>query len=127
MIKIVSKSILIADDEYGFRFPLIIFLRNNCFNVLEASNKMEICNNISKANLLIMDVIFPVKKEGIEIVKEIRKYSDEKIKNIPVIFNSVLDENMCADELKDIDRRSYIWLQKPYELSEMVKAISKLI
>lgn len=119
-----SKTILIADDEYGFRYPIRIYLDNLKFNVIEASNKEEVFENISQANILMMDVIFPAKREGIDIVKEIRKHKDEKVRNIPVIFYSILNEIMFMDELKGIDK--YVWLQKPFEFSAILNALREL-
>ena len=121
-----KRTILIADDEYGFRFPYQIYLMQNDFDVLEASNKDETFEKISDADLLIMDVLFPDKKEGIEIVNEIRNGEDEKIKNIPVIFFSIFPESMCADELLE-GVKPYTWLQKPFEFETLVNEINKLI
>lgn len=121
-----KRTILIADDEYGFRYPFRIYLKHNDFDVLEASNKDETFKKISDADLLMMDVVFPSNKEGIEIVNEIRNSEDGKIKNIPVIFFSILSESMCAGELLE-DVKPYTWLQKPFEFETLVNEINKLI
>jgi len=121
-----EKTILIADDEYGFRFPCLIYLRQHGFTIIEASNETEVLVKISDADLLMMDVIFPNAREGIEIVNKIRKLEDEKIKNIPVIFFSILPESICVDELLE-DAKPYKWLQKPFEFKELLNQINKLI
>lgn len=121
-----GKTILIADDEYGFRYPLMIFLKSKGFNVLEAKNRNEVFETISKVDILMMDVIFPENREGIEIVKEIRQKEDKKIKSIPVIFYSILSEDMCINELIGIDKQSYRWLKKPVEYTDLLKVISEL-
>jgi len=123
----MKRTILIADDEYGFRYPLLIYLKQQGHDVMEAKNRDEIFKNIGQFDILMMDVIFPKNKEGIDIVKEIRNRESELNKKIPVIFYSILNENMCAEELKDIDKKSYVWLHKPFELTAVDKAISYLI
>lgn len=123
----MNKTILIADDEYGFRYPISIYLKNNGFNVDEASNKDEIYLKICKVDLLMMDIIFPKDREGIEIVKEIRNIEDEKVKNIPVIFYSILDENTCLDIMNNIDFHPYRWLQKPFEFEKLGNMIKELL
>lgn len=120
------NTILIADDEFGFRYPLTIFLKNKGFNTIEAKDSTDVFENISKADILIMDVIFPDNREGIDIVKEIRQKEDKKIKNIPIIFYSILSEGMCTKELENIDKKSYFWLQKPFEFTDLLKAITEL-
>ena len=121
-----KKTILVADDEYGFRFPYLIYLRRRDFDVMEASTETEVFANISDADLLMMDVIFPDNREGIEIVKKIRKHEDEKIRNVPVIFYSILPENMCVGESLE-DAEPYDWLQKPFEFEHLLNKINKLI
>ena len=121
-----ERTILIADDEYGFRFPYRIYLKQQGFDVIEASNEDEIFEKIYGADLLMMDVIFPENREGIEIVNKIRKHENEKIKNIPVIFFSILPKNICEDEpLEGV--KSYTWLQKPFEFETLLNEIKKLI
>ena len=123
-----NKSILIADDEYGFRFPLLIYLKQKGFNAFEASNRKEIIARISDVDLLIMDVIFPDQKEGIDIVHNIRKSENKKIKNIPVIFYSILSKDMVIDQLKDMkEGEEYEWLQKPFEFETLLDIIKKII
>ncbi len=121
-----NKTILVADDEYGFRFPIRKFLESIGYNVMEAKNEQEVFQKVSEADFLVIDVIFPEKKEGIDIVKKIRLDQNEKIKNIPVIFFSILSDSMCIEELHGLDKRSYSWLQKPFEFTELNKAILEL-
>ena len=119
-----KKTILVADDEYGFRFPFRIYLKNHGFNVIEASNGGEVFGKIAAADLLMIDVIFPESREGIEIVKKIRNYKDEKIKNIPVIFFSILFESACVGEVSE-GLEPYSWLQKPFEFETLLDEINK--
>ena len=121
-----ERTILIADDEYGFRFPCRMYLKSRGYNVEEASDENEVHKKISGADLLMMDVIFPDSIEGINIVKEIRKSGDENIKNIPVIFFSILSESACAEESLE-NAKPYTWLQKPFEFETLLTEIKKLI
>ena len=121
-----KRTILIADDEYGFRFPCRMYLRSRGFNVEEASNNKEVFERISDADLLMMDVIFPDNREGIEIVKKIRKSGDENIENISVICFSILSESACAKESLE-DAEPYIWLQKPFEFETLLTKIKELM
>jgi len=123
-----KKKILVADDELGFRLPYLIYLKQHNFNAIEASNKDEVFAEIVDVDLLMMDVMFPdpKKREGIGIVRKIREKEDETIKNIPVIFYSVLPESACTDELSE-DLEPYIWLQKPFEFETLLDKIKELI
>ncbi len=69
-----SKKILIVEDEKGLRLPLAAVLRNEGFNVMEATDGEQ---GLQKAlethpDLMIVDIVMPV-LDGISMLKKLRE------------------------------------------------------
>jgi DNA-binding NtrC family response regulator len=121
MIRMPKKTILIADDDLGYRFPIKNLFEDD-FEVLEADNIEQMKALASSADSWIVDVRLPSEKmEGIEAVRQLWKGS----KKPKVIFISVMPEWTAKRQLQALkdDSIPYQWLEKPFELELLFKIV----
>ncbi len=105
--------ILIVDDEVQIRKLLNISLTARDFKVLEANNGREAISfsGTLKPDAIILDLGLP-DLSGLDVLKEIRTYSD-----VPIIILSVQDDSDVVVHALDIGADDYI--TKPFEPKEL--------
>jgi len=118
-----KSKILVIDDEKGFLDLARTRLNAEGYNVITASNGTE---GIEKAksqrpDLVICDIRMP-KKDGYEVLKEIRQSID---KNLPIIIISVIDDFEKIEEAYDDEADFYV--SKPVEFITLSKNIRTLL
>ncbi|MEG2458163.1 MAG: response regulator transcription factor [Bacilli bacterium] len=116
----MQNTILVVDDEEEIRNLLEIYLLNEGYQVIKASNgeeAVEMAEN-KDIQLIVLDVMMP-KMNGIEACKIIR----EKM-NIPILMLSAKSEDM--DKIQGIMTGADDYITKPFnplELTVRVKAL----
>ena len=94
------------------------------YNVLLAQNGREAINifseNISTISCIILDLTMP-ELDGVEALAELRKISY----SVPIIISSGYCESDIEDRFKNMNISGF--LQKPYQISEIVTAIKKAL
>lgn len=116
----MKNTILVVDDEAEIRNLLEIYLSNEGYEVIKASNGEEAIEivNSKDIKLIVLDVMMP-KMDGIETCKRIR----EKM-NIPILMLSAKSEDM--DKIQGIMTGADDYITKPFnplELTVRVKAL----
>ena len=116
----MKNTILVVDDEAEIRNLLEIYLSNEGYEVIKASNGEEAIEivNSKDIKLIVLDVMLP-KMDGIETCKRIR----EKM-NIPILMLSAKSEDM--DKIQGIMTGADDYITKPFnplELTVRVKAL----
>ena len=116
----MKNTILVVDDEAEIRNLLEIYLSNEGYEVIKASNGEEAIEivNSKYIKLIVLDVMMP-KMDGIETCKRIR----EKM-NIPILMLSAKSEDM--DKIQGIMTGADDYITKPFnplELTVRVKAL----
>ena len=116
-----DKVILIAEDEeVNFRFLEVLILRTNA-KVLRAKNGQEavdLCRNISKIDLVLMDIKMPVMSgyDAIIAIKRIRT-------NLPIIVQTALGAH--AEMVKCQNLGSDDFVSKPIDINLLIKKIER--
>lgn len=89
----LSKKILVIEDDLDFRKSLYDLLGHE-FSFIAADDGEQGIERllVHRPDLVILDLLLP-KIDGFEILKRIREYPDEGIKNTPVIVLSNLASN----------------------------------
>ncbi|MFL0196482.1 response regulator transcription factor [Clostridium sp. WILCCON 0269] len=114
-----KEIILVVDDEKEIRDLIKIYLANEGYDVLKASDGLEalrILNNID-VDLVILDVMMP-KMDGIETCIKIRQG-----KNMPIIMLSAKSEDL--DKILGLTTGADDYVTKPFnplELAARVKS-----
>lgn len=114
-----NLKILVVDDEDDIRNLLCDFLRNDKFIPIEAEDGEDALNKFNKysneLSLIILDVMMP-KKDGFEVLKEIRKVSD-----IPIIMLTAKVQE--KDQLNGFEYGADDYIQKPFLPSVLMARI----
>lgn len=116
----MASKILVVDDEKEIRNLIEIYLKNEGYTVIKASNGEEALEVLEKEEiqLMILDIMMP-KMDGMEVCRRVREYL-----NIPILMLSAKSEDM--DKIAGIMTGADDYLTKPFnplELSVRVKAL----
>jgi two-component system cell cycle sensor histidine kinase/response regulator CckA len=119
-----GEHILLVEDEPEVREFLSRALRQSGYEIFEAKDANQAFSILDKEKgnlaLIFSDVILP-DLNGIELVEQIiAEYPD-----IKAILNSgYMDEKI---QISEIRKRGFLFLQKPYRLTELLKTVKKAI
>ncbi len=129
----MSKKVLVVDDDPDVRSFVVTVLEENHFIPLVAHDGVEGLERIEKdsPDLVILDVLMP-RGSGIRLYHRLK--TDEILKNIPVIMftgiamKSFLKSQKALAEFggKEVPQPD-IYLEKPVEPDELIRAIKKKI
>ena len=116
-VEVMSKKVLIVDDEEVIRKFLRIHLVKLGYEVTEAADGEQAIEQLGKDDfdLLICDIMMP-KKDGWEVIKEAK--SNPKTKNIPVIVLTAKNED--SDMFKGYDLGANYYMTKPFTKAQLL-------
>lgn len=112
-----KEKILIVDDEKEIRDLIDIYLRNEGYDTLKASDGIEALNilNSNDVQLIILDVMMP-KLDGIQACMKIREE-----KNTPIIMLSAKSEDM--DKIMGLTTGADDYITKPFNPLELIARV----
>lgn len=115
------ETILIVDDEKEIRDLIEIYLRNEGYKTIKASNGIEAIDILGKENvhLIILDIMMP-KMDGIEACLKIRED-----KNMPIIMLSAKTQDM--DKIMGLTSGADDYVAKPFNPLELVARVKSQI
>ena len=105
----VSKlTVLVTDDDQDIRDGIEIYLKNDGYNVLKASDGMEALQLLEahEVHLIILDIMMP-KMDGITATFKIREE-----RNIPILMLSAKAED--TDKIHGLSVGADDYLTKPF-------------
>lgn len=116
-----TMRILIADDDKDICDLLEIYVKNEGFEVEKAYDGQEALDKIDENELdcLILDVMMP-KKDGLEVVKEVRKDSQ-----LPILMLSA--KTADVDKIRGLANGADDYVVKPFNPLEVVARVKSLI
>jgi DNA-binding response OmpR family regulator len=116
----ISKKVLVVDDEEVIRKFLRIHLLKRGYDVKEAADGEGALDQLGKEDfdLLICDIIMP-NKDGWQVLKEVR--SNPKTKDIPIIILTVKNED--ADMFKGYELGANYYITKPFTKEQLLHGI----
>ena len=114
----MEHTILIVEDEKGIRETVTVFLKNQGYNVLQASNGEEGLALIeaNEIHLAVIDIMMPV-MDGITMVLKLRENYD-----FPVIFLSAKSEDI--DKITGLNIGGDDYVTKPFVPMELLARVS---
>ena len=120
----MSAEILIIDDNSDIRFLISRLLKENHFNIREASNYNQALTEIDKKlpDVAIIDVkLDKGDNDGIELLNHIKK----KNTDLPVIIISGhANIQMAIDSLKS---GAFEFLQKPFDSQRLINFVNRAV
>lgn len=119
-----GERILVVEDDSSIRIFSKRLLSKNNYVVLEAVNSQEALTIFDKEagniDMVFSDMILP-DKNGLQLVEELIS----KKRNLKVILTSgYLDSK---SQLQKIQEKKFKFIQKPYSVEELLKAIREII
>ena len=114
-------NILIVDDDKEIVNAIEIYLKKEGYNIFKAYNGEQALQQLEKEqiHLIILDIMMP-KKDGIEILHEIRKD-----KTIPVIMLSAKSEDY--DKIEGLNTGADDYITKPFNPLELIARVNSNI
>ena len=114
-------KVLIVDDDVNINELIDMYLKSGGYNTKKCFNGNDACNIVSTENiaLVILDVMLPG-KDGIEVLKYIRKSSD-----IPVIMLTAKGE--VFDKVLGLELGADDYLEKPFDTKELVARVKAVL
>ncbi len=117
----MKYTVLIVEDEKGIRDTLNVFLKNQGYTVLQATNGEEGLALIKEndIHLAIVDIMMPV-MDGITMTMKLRENYD-----FPVIFLSAKSEDL--DKITGLNIGADDYVTKPFEPMELIARVNSNI
>jgi len=112
-----KETILVVDDEKEIRDLIGIYLDNDGYKVIKASNGVEALNILEKedVDLIILDIMMP-NMDGMEACMKIRQD-----KNMPIIMLSAKSEDM--DKIMGLTTGADDYVTKPFNPLELLARV----
>lgn len=112
-----TQTILIVDDEKEIRDLIEIYLVNEGYKTIKATNGNEALKIVSEndIDLIILDVMMP-EKDGVQACMELRKTN-----NMPVIMLSAKSQDM--DKILGLTSGADDYLTKPFNPLELIARV----
>ncbi len=123
-----TKKIALIEDDINIGEMYKIKLELSGYSVVTAEDGKSGLKLIEKEkpDLVLLDILLP-KKDGFEVLEEIKKSKDEKIKSIPIIAMSNLSSNEDINEAKRLGASDYLVKAKtsPRDITDKIGAFFK--
>ena len=119
------KTILFIEDEPTIQKAISKFLEEEGYevkNALDGEIGLETAKKI-RPSLILLDIILP-KKDGFEVLKELKE--NETTKNIPVIVLTNLEEGDNIEKILELGATAYL-IKANYKLEEIVEKIKQIL
>lgn len=115
------NKILIVDDDPNIRELISVLLRNENFEVYEASDGVEALEEIEKrkVDIVILDIMMP-NMDGWKLCEELRKNYE-----MPVLMVTAKGEN--HEKIKGFKLGTDDYLVKPFDRMELVMRVRALL
>ena len=119
-----KKKILVVDDEPNILKLISFILKNNGYEVMEASNGSECLEMVreEKPDLIVLDVMMP-KIDGFEVAKKIK--SNSATRGIPILMLS--SKAQFEDKMKGIDSGAMDYVTKPFDKQELLEKVMECL
>ena len=120
----MEHTILIVEDEKGIRETVTVFLKNQGYNVLQASNGEEGLALIeaNEIHLAVVDIMMPV-MDGMEATREIRTMNRSDASAVVII--AMTANAFTEDKTKALKSGMDDYLTKPLESEKLIRALSR--
>lgn len=117
----MEHKVLVVEDERGINDAIVIYLRNQGYQVYQAFNGAEgldiVLNN--DIHLAIVDIMMPV-MDGMEMTLKIRENYD-----FPIIFLSAKSEDI--DKISGLNIGADDYMTKPFKSIELIARVGSHI
>jgi DNA-binding response OmpR family regulator len=120
-----KKRILIIEDDSSLQKVVQEFLESEGFDTVGAEDGIEGIKlaNSKKPDLILLDIILP-KKDGYEVLKELKE--NQETKNIPIILLTNLGSPADVEKAIKLGATTYL-TKSDYKLEEVAEKIRETL
>ncbi len=120
----MSKTVLIVDDSASLRQVVSIALRGAGYEVIEACDGKDGLAKLNgqKIHLIISDVNMP-NMDGFTFVKNVKQQPSYKFTPVIMLTTEAGEDKKASGQAAG----AKAWMVKPFQPSQMLAAVSKLI
>ena len=120
------KKILIVEDEPKLAALVADYLRAEAFGVHLIEDGLQVVPWVRehKPDLILLDLMLPG-RDGLEICRELRTASDERMRDVPVIIVTARVEEI--DRLVGLEAGADDYVCKPFSLRELVARVKAIL
>ena len=113
--------IYVVEDDKAIRNLVLYALKEKNYQVRGFEDGLNVVESLKNENvdLLILDIMLP-EKDGIEILKEVREFSD-----IPVIMLTAKNDEY--DKVLGLESGSDDYITKPFSILELISRIKAVL
>jgi len=120
----IGKKVLLVEDEKWVRKSTAMVLSEYGYSVTEAANAEAALSLFyrekGRFDLVLTDVVMPG-RNGLQLIAPLLDINPD----IPILlFSAHLDDSV---QMEDIIRRGIAYIQKPYEISDLIAAVEETI
>jgi len=118
---VVSRTILIVDDQPEITELLSLYLKKEGFQIIEAHDGMDAFQLIAKEkiDLMLVDIMMPI-IDGYQLIKKVRETL-----RVPIIIISAKQEDQ--DKIEGLSLGADDFIQKPFNPLEVVARVQALL
>src|SRR5258706_16031943 len=116
--------VLVVDDDKAIRTLLATVLTRNGYSVESAHNGEEAIETIAsnEFDAIVLDLMMP-KVDGFEVIEHLERMDSERLKRCVIVLTAVSEK-----DLRKLDgSRVFRVIRKPFDLAELVGAVSECI
>ncbi len=115
------NKILIVDDDPNIRQLAAVFLKDEGYDIVQASDGIEALKKLetTKVDLVVLDIMMP-NMDGWELCRQLRDYYD-----IPILMLTAKGET--SDKVQGFQLGTDDYLVKPFEPLELVVRVKALL
>src|SRR3954468_10395430 len=115
------SKILIVDDDANIRQLAAVFLKDEGYDIVQASDGVEALTKLetTKVDLVVLDIMMP-NMDGWELCRQLREYYD-----MPLLMLTAKAET--SDKVQGFQLGTDDYLVKPFEPLELVVRVKALL
>ena len=121
MDKSLKKKILIVEDDRSLQNALVEIISREGFEAVSVFDGEEALAKLQeiKPDLILLDIILP-KKEGYEVLEEIKK--NDGTKNVPVLILTNLEEIDNVQKALDLGATTFM-VKSDFSLKDVLEKV----
>lgn len=120
-IQLQKKILIVEDDPNNREFLSLMISQETIYMPILAANADEALQVVQTTtpNLFILDYFLSPGINGFELYQQLHQQAG--LQNVPTIFLS------ASTEKEDLKQNNILFLEKPFELDELLKTIEKVV
>ena len=122
MTNLTRETVLVVDDEEKIRKLVSMVLRQNGYKAVVAADGKEALEKAAgqPLDLIVLDYLLGEGKDGLQVLREIRQWSD-----VLIMFLSAKDADV--DKIRALETGADDYLEKPFNVDELVARVKALL